>query len=159
MANNTASVHRLKEFKFRVEVNGFDSLLVQEFSIGKRTIAVTKHAGMGQNHPTKEAGGLEFENAVLRHVVPCSGDSATFWLEKMKLAQDATTGNGQTPDKYKFTFSCYENKPSDHTVRSWTFFGAFVVSDSVTNKNSMAWDKDVIDEVEIAYDRVEEKRH
>ncbi len=158
MANNTASIHRMKEFKFRVEVNGFDSLLVQEFSLGKRTIAVTKHAGMGQNHPTKEAGGLEFENAVLRYVVPCDGESATFWYGKMRLAQDAVTGNGEMPDKYKFTFSCYENKPTDHAVRTWTFHGAFVVGGTVANKSSLAWDKDVIDEIEIAYDRVEEKR-
>lgn len=157
MASNTGSFSRLKEFKFRVEVNGFDALYVQEFNIGKRSISVTEHAGAGQNHPTKEAGGLKFENAVLRHVVPCEGEGGKFFLEKMKIAQDAATGNGQMPSAYKFTFSCYENNPTDSPVRIWTFIGAFVVGDATNNKSSLGFDKDVIDEVEIAYDRIEER--
>lgn len=155
MASNTGSFSRLKEFKFRVEINGLDSLLVQEFNIGKQSISLTEHAGAGQNHPTKEAGGIKFENAVLRHVVPIEGEGSKFFLEKMKLAQDARTGNGLPPSSYKFVFSVYEDDPTGAPVRIRTFYGAIVVGNSTNNKSSLGFDKDVIDEIEIAYDRVE----
>lgn len=155
MAANTGQISRAKEFKFRVEINGMDSLLVQEFSVGKRSIQLTEHAGAGQNHPTKEAGGLKFENATMRVVLPLEGDGGKFFLEKMKLAQDPSTGNGLPPSAVKFVFSLFENSPSDAPVRISTFYGAQVVGHTINNKSSMGYDKDVIDEVEIAYDRVE----
>lgn len=155
MSANTGSISRAKEFKFRVEINGLDSVLVQEFSIGKQSIAITEHAGAGQNHPTKEAGGVKFENATLRMVLPLEGEGGRFFLEKMRISQDASTGNGQPPSAYKFVFSLYENNPADAPVRIRTFYGAQIVGFNTNNKSSLGFDKDVIDEIEIAYDRVE----
>jgi hypothetical protein len=155
MSANTGAISRAKEFKFRVEINGLDSLLVQEFSIGKQSIALTEHAGAGQNHPTKEAGGVKFENATMRVVLPLEGEGGQFFLNRMKIAQDARTGNGQMPSAYKFVFSLYENNPADAPVRIRTFYGAQIVGVSTNNKSSLGFDKDVIDEIEIAYDRVE----
>lgn len=158
MATNTSGISRLKEFKFRVEINGFNAVLVREFNIGKCSISETGHAGAGQNFEVYEAGGLKFEPAILRYVVPAEGEGGDFFVQKMKLAQDAETGNGLEPNSYKFVFSLYENKPTDQTVRNWTFYGAWVRANAPQNKSSVGFDKDVIDEVEIRYDYYTESR-
>lgn len=151
MPTDAIAVPRLKEFKFRLEVNGFPAAMVEEFDPGARTIAVVESAGAGQNFPIKEAGMMKFDHAVCRNVVPTDGAGKTFWEKQMNLAQDPSTGNGSAPGVYWFNFTMYELDNSGNPVRAWEFFQAFVSSYKLGNRSAMTQDKNVIEEVELAY--------
>lgn len=151
MPTEAIAVSRLKEFKFRVEINGFPVALVQDFDPGQRSIAVVESAGAGQNHPVKEAGMMSFGNAILKNVVPTEGMGKTFWENEMNRAQDPATGNGSPPSAYWFNFSMYELDNAGNPVTAYEFYQAFVTSLKPGNRSAVTKDKNVIEEVEIAY--------
>ncbi len=147
------SIARLKDFKYRVEINGLEAAMVQEFEPGTRTHGVTVHSGAGQNHVSKEVGMVGFSNAVMRTVVALDGTGATYWEDWMDLAQDPDTGDGGAPAVYQRNFSVFEMGPDSTPVRVWEYYNAFPVSYKVNAKSSMDDTNDVLEFVEIAYDR------
>ena len=151
MPVNTIARSKVKEFKFRLEVNGFESAFVQEFDPGASNVASVEHAGAGQNHPDKEPGMLTFDNAVIRNVVPVDGPGRTFFQEWMNQCQDALTGNGLSVEACRRNFSMYELDNLGHPVRVYEFFHAFPIKITPGNRSAMTTDKNVIDEIELAY--------
>lgn len=151
MAEDNYAFNRLKEFKFRFEVNGLVAARVQECNPGKQTISVTEHAGAGQNHPFPEPGGMKFGKLVLKVVVPDSGNGGMYFSNWMQLCQDAQTGNGAPISACFRNCSLYEMDNAGISVRTTEFYYAFVSEQGTINKVSTAWDKDVIDEIEITY--------
>jgi hypothetical protein len=151
MTTEATAIPRLKEFKFRVEVDGLPVSLVGDFDPGDRKHGLTEHSGAGQNFASKEAGAIKFEPAVLKNVVPVDGAARGFWEDKMNAAQNPATGNGGKPSEYMFNFSLYELKPDGNPSRAWEFFGGFVTLYKLGMRNSMADNKDVIEEVHIEY--------
>jgi len=151
MTTEACVVPRLKEFKFRFEINGLAVALVKEFNPGKRTHGVTEHAGAGQNFPCKEAGMLKYENAVLKTVVPVDSTGRDYFEEWANLVQDPKTGNGMMPALYKRVGSLYELKPTGEPSRVWMFYGMFPVDYDLGNRSSESADKDVIEEIHFAY--------
>jgi hypothetical protein len=146
-------IPRLKDFKYRVEINGLEAAMVQEFEPGTRTHGVTVHAGAGQNHVCKEVGMIGFSNALMRTVVPAEGQGRTYWEEWMDQGQDPMTGNGLMPKQYMRNFSVFELAPDGSPARVWEYYRGFPVSFKVNAKNSLDDSKDVIEYVEIAYTR------
>jgi len=153
MTIEASSINRLKEFKFRVEINGVPSALVQEFDPGKRSHGVTEHAGAGQNHASKEAGMIKYGNARIKNVVPIDGPGQDMWVKFLNSAQNPLTGNGGNKADYTFVLSFFELLPAGNPVRTWHYYNAWVVDYSPGNRSGLSENKDVIEEVEIAFDR------
>lgn len=151
MPVNTIAHTKLKEFKFRLEMNGFEAAFVQEFDPGRSTIATVEHAGAGQNHPDKEPGMLAFEPATLRTVVPVDGPGRLFFHTWMRECQDAMTGNGLPAEACRRNFSMYELNSQGHPVRVWEFYHAFPSGDTPGNRNALTTDQNVIEEIELTY--------
>lgn len=151
MPVNTIAHSKLKEFKFRVEVNGFEAAFVQEFDPGKRTIASVEHSGAGQNHPDKEPGMLSYDPAVLRNVVPVDGPGRTFFENWMNECQDAASGNGLPVEQCRRNFSMYELNSEGNPVRVWEFYHAFPTGFTPGNRSALTADANVIDEIELTY--------
>lgn len=150
MTTEACAIPRAKEFKYRVEFNGLPVSLCAEFDPGERTHGVTEHMGAGQNFACKEVGHIKFANAHMKMVVPLEGEGRDFWESWMDQAQDPSTGNGGMPANYRRNFSMYELKPDGNPSRVWEFYGAFPVSYKPGNRSSQG-DKDVIDDISIAY--------
>lgn len=151
MANEAHAYAAMKTFKFRLEINGFEAALVQEFSPGDRTHGVTMHAGAGQNHPTKEVGMLHYGNCTLRSIVPLNGPGREFIEEWANVCQDPATGNGQLPAMYRKNFTLYEETPDGGPARVWEYKRGFPVRVSLGQRSSLS-DADVIEEMELAFD-------
>lgn len=151
MPVNTIARTKLKEFKFRCEINGFEAALVQEFDPGKRTIASVEHSGAGQNHPDKEPGMMTYDPCVLRHVVPVDGVGRIYFETWMNECQDALTGNGLPVDQCRRNFSMYELDNEGHPVRVWEFKHAFPTGFTGGNRSALTLDQNVIDEIELTY--------
>ena len=151
MATDAIAYDRLKEFKFRVEINGLPAALVKEFNPGARTHGVTEHAGAGMNHSVKEAAMIRFENATLRMVVPLEGPGRSYFEEWLNQAEDPMTGNGGRPASYQRQFSMYELDPAGNPIRVWEFIKAFPVHYNLGNRNSLSDNADAIEEIAIAY--------
>jgi hypothetical protein len=151
MPTDAVAYPRLKEFKFRVEINGYPAALVSEFDPGTESIGVTEHAGAGQNHSVKEGGMIKFGNAILKGVVPLFGPGGTYFYDWLTACQDAATGNGGPPATYYRNFSMYELDPAGNPARTWEFVQGFIAEYKLGNRNSLSQDKDVIEEVDIAY--------
>ena len=141
----------LKEFKYRLEINGLNAAVITEAHIGKRSISVVERAGAGQNHATKEPGGMKYANLVLKTVVPDSGPGGLFFYNWMNMCQDAQSGYGQPISACYQNLTLYEMDNTGVDQRITEVWEAFVVDDGTANKVSLAFDKDVIDEIEIAY--------
>jgi len=141
----------LKDFKFRVEINGLECALVQEFNPGSRSHGVAEHAGGGQNFTVKEAGMIKYNDAVLKMVVPIEGPGKRYFYDWMNQAQDPSTGNGLSPKEYRRNFSVYEEDNSGTPVRVWEYYMAFPSSFDLGNKSAHSVDKNVIDEIRITY--------
>ena len=146
-------IPRLKDFKYRVEINGLEAAVVQEFEPGTRTHGVTVHSGAGQNHVSKEVGMVGFSNAVLRTVVPIDGGGRVYWENWMDQAQDPITGNGGIPAVYQRNFSVFEMDPTGTPSRVWEYYQAFPVSYKTNAKSSLDDTNDVLEFVEIAFSR------
>lgn len=151
MPVDATAIPRLKDFKYRVEINGLEAAMVQEFEPGTRTHGVTVHSGAGMNHVVKEVGMIGFSNAVLRTVVPVDGPGRSYFEDWMDQGQDPTTGNGLMPRAYQRNFSVYELGPDGTPSRAWEFFRAFPVSYKVNAKSSLDDSQDVIEFIELAY--------
>jgi hypothetical protein len=155
MPTTACAIPRLKDFKYRVEINGLEAAAVQEFEPGTRTHGVTVHSGAGQNHVCKEVGMIGFSNAVLRSVVPVDGPGRIYWEDWMDQAQDPATGNGGMPAQYQRNFSVFELAPNGSPSRVWEYIKGFPVSFKVNAKSSLDDSTDVLEFVEIAYNRRE----
>lgn len=153
MPVEAAAFNVLKNFKFRLEINGYPVALVQEFNSGARTHGVTERSGAGQNYPIKEGAMIRFGNAILRNVIPLTGGGREYFEQWMNQVQNPETGNGLTPDAYKRNFTMFENGPSDDPVRIWEFKGGFPCRRDLGNRQAMA-ETDAIEEIELAYDKV-----
>jgi hypothetical protein len=152
MAVETRVIPRAKDFKYRVEFNGLPVALVQKFSPGKRTHGITHHAGAGQNFPSKEVGMITYEPCTLELVVPIEGDGVDFFETWMNQGQDPETGNGGMPSQYQRNFSVLELKPDGTPFRVWEFYRAQPVTDDPGKHDSLAKDKDLLEEVHIEYE-------
>jgi hypothetical protein len=155
MPVQACAIPRLKDFKYRVEINGLEAALVQEFEPGTRTHGVTVHSGAGQNHVCKEVGMIGFSNCVLRTVVPVEGEARNYWESWLDSAQDPSTGNGGMPAKYQRNFSVFELAPDGSPSRVYEYYKGFPVSFKVNAKSSLDDSTDVLEFVEIAYNRRE----
>lgn len=151
MATESKALPRAKEFKFRLEINGFPVALVESFNPGKETIGITEAYGAGVNHSYKEAGMLTFANATLTNTVPLEGPGRRYWQDWMTQVQNAKTGNGGNPEDYMRDFSMYENDSNGIPFRVTEFKSGFIVDYDVGDKSAGATDKNVIESVEIAY--------
>lgn len=149
------AIPRVKEFKFRLEMNGFDAAWVQEFDPGNKSIGQTIHAGAGMNHGVKEAGMLKFDDATLKVVVPIEGPGAIFFNAWITAVQDPVTGNGSRPAVYKRNFTLYELDPDANPVsgRILEFIGGWVSGINKGNRSALTEDRDVIEEITVTYDR------
>ncbi len=152
MALEAHVVPRQKEFKYRVEFNGYPIAYVQSFSAGERTIGVTEHAGGGQNHVSKEGGMNKYADAVLKVVVPIEGVGLNFWEDWMNQVQNPTTGNGLNPSQYWRNFSMYELRPDGTAVRVWEYYRSFPSHMKPGERTATAADKDYIEEIHISYE-------
>jgi|GEM_PF-1998037 len=157
MPAESSSIPRLQEFKYRVEFNGLPYFLVQEFDSGERNIGVTKHAGGGQNYASKEAGFMEYHPAILKMIVPISGDGKLFWEKWMNDIQDPKTGNGKPASQYRRNFSLYELGNDGNAVKVWEFYRAWPSAYRPGNRHSMQKDKDLIIEIHVEYEYREER--
>ncbi len=155
MPTDACAINRLKEFRFRLEINGYPSALCRGFNPGDRSHGVTEHAGAGQNYPCKEVGMIRYGNATLRQIVPLEGPGRIYFEQWMNLGQDANTGNGEIPAKYMKNMSLYELDPNGDPSRVWEFKRAFPVNYSLGNRDSLAEASDVIEEISIAYTKRE----
>lgn len=153
MPVDAEAIPRLKDFKYRVEINGLEAAMVQEFEPGTRTHGVTVHSGAGMNHVAKEVGMVGFSNAVLRSVVPLGGTGRIYWENWLDQAQDPTTGNGGVPAQYQRNFSVFELAPDGTPTRVWEYIKAFPISYKVNAKSSLDDSNDVLEYVEICYNR------
>jgi hypothetical protein len=155
MPVQACAIPRLKDFKYRVEINGLEAALVQEFEPGTRTHGVTVHSGAGQNHVCKEVGMIGFSNCVMRTVVPVDSDARLYIENWMDQAQDPATGNGGMPAKYQRNFSVFELGPDGTPSRCWEYTKAFPVSYKVNAKSSLDDSTDVLEFMEMAYNKRE----
>ena len=146
-----SSAARLRDYKFRLEINGHNAALVQDFDPGRRTIGVSEHAGAGQNFPDKQAGMQKFADCVIKRVVPIDGTDRSYFEDWMNLCQDALTGNGQIPAIYQRRFSFYEMKPDGTDSSVYEYYGGFPIDISPGNRHGVDQNKDVIEEIHIAY--------
>lgn len=151
MSTDALAVSRLKEFKFRLEINGYPSACCHEFNPGERTHGITTHAGAGQNFVVKEAGMIQFGNATLRQIIPLTGPGRQYFDQWMNQAQDPSTGDGGVPAQYMRNFSMYENDPAGNALRIWQYYGGFPVRYVPGNRNAQSENADAIEEIEIAY--------
>ena len=153
MPVTASAIPRLKDFKYRVEINGLEAAMVQEFEPGTRTHGVTVHSGAGQNHVAKEVGMIGFSNCVMRTIVPVNGDARTYIEDWLNQAQDPTTGNGGYPAQYQRNFSVFELDPKGNPSRVWSYEQGFCTSYKVNAKSSLDDSNDVLEFMEIAYNR------
>jgi len=151
MAHQGIVYEYLKEYRFIVEINGFPVACVEEFDPWDRTIEVVETNGAGQNHPYKEAGGMKYENAKLRNVVPTDGPGKLFWENAMSRAQNPASNAGLAPPDYMFNFTLIEIDNQRNPIRATEFYHALVRTYKMGNRNALSFDKNVIEEVEIAY--------
>jgi len=151
MATDATAINRLKEFKFRVEINGYPAALCHEFNPGERTHGITTHAGAGQNYPVKEVGMIQYGNCTMRQVVPLEGPGRTYFDNWLNQGQNPLTGNGGKPSEYQRNFSMYELDPAGNPSRIWEYKGGFPVRQVPGNRNAQSENADVIEEIEIAY--------
>lgn len=151
MATESKALPRAKDFKFRVEFNGFPVALVESFNPGKESVGITKAYGGGMNHAYKEVGMLEFGNVSLTNTVPIEGPGRRYWQDWMIQCQDARTGNGLNPDEYMRDFSLYELDNTGTPFRVIEFYGAFIADYDIGDKTASSMDKNVIEKVEVAY--------
>jgi phage tail-like protein len=147
------SIESLKEFNFRVEIDGLPIAAVQEFNPGTKKIGIGDRAGGGLNHDIKEAGRITFEHATLKTIVPMSGSGRDFWENWFNLAQNAKTGVGSRPSVYKKNFSIYNLAPDGTPSRVWEFYGAWVSEYKPGDLKAKEEKADLIEEVQITYDR------
>ena len=152
MPVEAAAISVLKQFKFRLEINGLPAALVQHFNPGVRTNSVTQHAGAGQNHPAKEVGMLNYGNCTLGIVSPLDGPGRVYFEDWMNLCQDPVTGNGQIPATYLKNFTLYELDPKGDPSRVWEYKRGFPVSFTLGDRHSLGEAANVIEELEIAYE-------
>jgi phage tail-like protein len=152
MATETYAIPRLKEFKFRVEINGLLVALVQDFDPGDRIHSITEHAGAGQNHPSHETGMVKFNDAVLKLVVPAEGVGRDYFEVWANQAQDPRTGNGGLPRQYQRNVSFYEMKPDGNVSREWTLIRAQISHYRLGNRHSLTENRDVIEEIHLKYE-------
>jgi len=155
MATEANAINRLKEYKFRVEINGYPAALCHEFNPGDRTHGVTTHAGAGQNYTCKEVGMITYGNAVMRQVVPLEGPGRNYFDNWMNQGQDPATGNGGKPNDYMRNFTLYELDPAGNPSRAWEYKKAFPVRHVPGNRNAQSESADVVEEIEIAYTKRE----
>jgi hypothetical protein len=153
MPTTACAIPRLKDFKYRVEINGLEAALVQEFEPGTRTHGVTVHSGAGQNHVCKEVGMIGFSNCVMRTVVPIGSDQRLYFEQWLNEAQNPDTGNGGMPAKYQRNFSVFELGPAGDPVRCWEYYRGFPVSYKVNAKSSLDDSTDVLEFIEITYNK------
>ena len=151
MAEDNYGFNTIAEWKYRFEVNGLVAARVQECNPGKAKIAVREHQGAGQNHPFPEPGGLTFDKLILKLVVPDTGSGGLYFYQWMTECQDAQSGNGMPISACFKNASLYEMNNAGINVRTTEFYYCFVTDDGTSNKVSNAWDKNVIDEIEIKY--------
>lgn len=151
MATESKALPRAKEFKFRVEFNGFPVALVESFSPGKLQIGTTESFGAGMNHPYKEAGMLRYSPATLTNTVPLEGMGRRFWQDWVDKCQNAKTGNGGLPEEYMADFSLYEMDNTGTPFRVNEFKDAFITEYDVGDKSAGSMDKNIIEKVEITY--------
>ena len=140
-----------KEYKFMVEINGFKAAFVQSFDPGARHHAVAERGGAGMNHPFKEAGMITFDNCILRSVCPIGGDAQVFWDAWMDQAQNPRTGNGGSTNVYMKNFTLYELDNDGNPGKATEYYQAFPVEHKPGNRDSLSKDKNVLDEIHIAY--------
>jgi phage tail-like protein len=155
MATDAYSIEALKEFSYRVEINGLPVAMVQEFNPGSSKIGVSERAGAGQNHVIKEAGMLSFDHATLKSVVPIEGAGLSYWQDWMNQVQDPKTGIGTRPKQYKRNFSVYNIGPDGTPLRVWEFYGGWISEYKPGDLKSKEDKNDVIEEVQITYDHRE----
>ena len=155
MPTTAESINRLLESAFRVEFNGLPTSLVQAFNPGERKIKIALHTPGGQNLPSKQGGDLEYTEATLKMVVSIEGTDRTFWQSWMNEIQNPSTGIGSMPSEYYRDFSIYELRPDGNPSRAWEFHRAFPTEIKVGEKNGNAGDKNVIEEIRIAYEYYE----
>lgn len=158
MATEAFASEKLKEFKFRIEINGFIAAYVQEFDAGSTETGVISYAGAGQNFPVNEAGMLKFSPAVLRHVVAANGPGQLFFQEWMDLAQNPETGSGQPSSGYYKNFTMYELDNSNNPVIATEFSQAWVHIRKPGNRSAMSENKAVIPEISITYNYKRERK-
>jgi phage tail-like protein len=151
LATEANALNRLKEFKFRVEINGYPAALCHEFNPGERTHGITSHAGAGQNHVSKEVGMMSFGNCVMRQVVPLEGPGRQYFDIWMNQGQDPVSGNGGKPTDYQRNFTMYELDPAGNPSRAWEYKKAFPVRHVPGNRNAQSENADVVEEIELAY--------
>jgi hypothetical protein len=140
-----------KEFRFMVEINGFPAAMVQSFDPGSRHHAVAERGGAGMNHPFKEAGMITFDNCILYAVRPLEGTCRMFWDAWMDQAQNPRTGGGGSTNIYMKNFTLYELDNNRNPVTAEEYFQAFPIEHKQGKKDSLSKDRNVIDEIHIAY--------
>lgn len=105
MPTNATAISRLKDYKYRVEINGLDCAMIQSFDPGDRTHGKSEHASCGMNFTVKEVGMIRFGDCTMTTVVPLEGDGKFYWEEWMNQGQDPSTGNGRLAKHYMRNFS------------------------------------------------------
>lgn len=151
MAVDAGVIPKIKEAHFRVNVAGFEQSLCEQFNPGDREHMIVEHHTGTQRHPSKETGNLKFTNATIRHVVPVTGADRDFWEKKAEAAVNAETSIGGLPVDYLFDFSVTIMKPNQEPSIIWEFYNAQVARLKPGNMDA-ASDKNLIEEVEIAYE-------
>lgn len=151
MATESKALPRAKDFKFRLEINGFPVALIESFTPGKKSVGVTKAYGAGMNHAYQEAGMLTFGNATLTNTVPIEGIGRRYWEDWMIACQNSKTGNGGNPEDYFKDFTLYEMDNTGTPFRIIEYRGGFITDYDVGDKSASSVDKNVIEKVEITY--------
>lgn len=141
----------LAEWKYRFEINGLLAARVQEANIGKAKIAVREHQGAGQNYPFPEPGGLTFDKLILKLVMPDSGTGGQFFWQWLNQCQEAQSGNGAAISSCYKNASLYQMDNTSVNVVIHEFYYCFITDQGIANLVSNAWDKNVIEEIEIKY--------
>jgi hypothetical protein len=100
---------------------------------------------------------IGFSNCVMRTIVPLDGTMRSYWESWCTMVQDSVTGNGGYPVQYQRNFSVFELDPKGNPSRVWSYTAAWPVSYKVNAKSSLDDSNDVLEFIELCYNRREVK--
>lgn len=151
MASDAATIPKIKEAHFKVNVAGFEHSLCEQFNPGDRQHTIIEHHIGTQRYPSKETGNMKFSNCTLKHVVPVAGADRDFWERKAEAAINTATSVGGMPADYLFDFSVTVMKANQEPSIIWEFYNCQIATLKPGNLDTSA-DKNMVEEVDIAYE-------
>lgn len=140
-----------KIFRFVLEIDGVDQVLIQEVKKPKVEVGVVEH-GVANGKTEKTAGGTTVSDAELKKIKPEGGSDSWAW-DLMIQAQTGVAAD------YKFDAVFKELAPDGvTTLNSWLWIGCFIKSPEDAEFKKGIQNENLIETVMISVDDVERIR-